>query len=315
MTRRKRLGLRLLALLTTGALYSCAHHSAPPISLNPKCMAVPDFLKERGPRTAVTLVGTFHFAYPQRDEYKSKFFVDVLSPQRQQEVEELVALLSNFQPTTIAIESDDQRSTDSAYNAYRAGHRELTRNETEQIGFRLAARLGLRRIYAIDASSRSYYPKITDSTYASHVRELGPSDTTWDAKFLALYRFDDSLTTVLSLRHMYAYMNSPERLREGHGNYLVGDFKLSRDPDYFGPDIATRWWNRNLRIFNNVQHITNSTSDRILVLIGAGHVPLLKHAFESSPEYRYIEVNDYLTGRRVSSPSETDSSRESKICP
>ncbi len=50
----------------------------------------------------------------------------------------------------------------------------------------------------------------------------------------------------------------------------------------------------NSRIFANVQRITEGPQDRILLIIGAGHLGLLRHAFETSPEYQLVEVGDVL---------------------
>ena len=79
-----------------------------------------------------------------------------------------------------------------------------------------------------------------------------------------------------------------------HGHYLVGTFKLGRGDDYFGADLKTAWYNRNLRIFHNIQHATSGPGDRILIVIGSGHVPILRHAAQASPEYELVEVCDVL---------------------
>src|SRR5689334_10738509 len=74
---------------------------------------------ERKP-TKVLLLGTFHFAYPQADAHKTdaKNFVDVLSSQRQAELQELADVIKRFQPTRIYVESFKQDYHDSLYSAY-----------------------------------------------------------------------------------------------------------------------------------------------------------------------------------------------------
>jgi pheromone shutdown protein TraB len=64
--------------------------------------------------------------------------------------------------------------------------------------------------------------------------------------------------------------------------------------EYPGVDAKTAWYNRNLRIFANLQRITDRTDERILVIIGAGHVPILRHTVQASPEYALVEVADVL---------------------
>jgi len=59
----------------------------------------------------ILIVGTYHMANPGRDIFNASAD-DVLSPRRQVEITELLAVLKRFRPTKIAIEStgyDDTR--------------------------------------------------------------------------------------------------------------------------------------------------------------------------------------------------------------
>src|SRR5664279_1604814 len=76
---------------------------------------------------------------------------DVRSPKRQQELAQLTDVLVKYQPTKIAIEADpDSKKVPAAFQEYLAGKHELSQNEIEQIGFRLAKRLGQKELYPID---------------------------------------------------------------------------------------------------------------------------------------------------------------------
>jgi hypothetical protein len=59
---------------------------------------------ERQP-TKVLLLGTFHFGYPNLDGHKtdSAKFINVLSPTRQKELEELAEVIMRFKPTRVYI--------------------------------------------------------------------------------------------------------------------------------------------------------------------------------------------------------------------
>ena len=257
---------------------------------------VPDVLDEAGPKAAVLVLGTFHFASPGRDRYRPRFAVDMLSAERQREVEDVVEQLAAYRPTRIAVEvlPERQAELDSLYDAYRTGHHVLGANEVYQLGFRLGARLGHDRVYAVDAPARLYEAIQTQEEWDARVQDFAPVDTTWDARYRAFYAYEDSLKTVLPLGSTLRYLNSPARVRQSHGAYLVGSFRLGTDDDPFGPDWATRWFNRNLRIFYNLQRITRGPDERLLLLIEAGHVPLIQSAVVSSPEYRLVEVGEVL---------------------
>ncbi|MFN0098299.1 MAG: DUF5694 domain-containing protein, partial [Gemmatimonadaceae bacterium] len=124
----------------------------------------------------------------------------------------------------------------------------------------------------------------------------GPlSATDWDARFTALHRQDDSLKTVRSLRETLTYLNSPERLRAGHGEYLVGNLLNNGVGDHFGADgFVSAWYNRNLRIDSNIARLVRHDDERVLVIIGAGHVPILLELLRSTPVVEVVGVREVL---------------------
>lgn len=261
----------------------------------------------RGDRAELLFLGVFHFDDQGLDAYKPRFKVEILAPGRQRELQDLTSQLARFRPTKIAVEAEpaDQPRLDSLYAAFGGGTFELGRNEIHQIGFRLARHLGLPKVFAVDAEARSYMR-------GEHVRakldSLGVTmdalmkriqDDPWTARYQQLYARDDSLKTVRSLTDQLLYMNSAERIRIGHGAYLVGSFKFGSDLDYLGPDDATSWYNRNLRIFSNLQALTSSPRDRILLIVGAGHLPILRFLAESSPEHRLRELAEFVAPSRA----------------
>jgi len=99
---------------------------------------------ERKP--SLLIVGAPHFGNPGRDVVNVRV-PDVLSPDRQREIEAVVDQLAAFRPTRVAVEwpAEEQARLDQRYADYRAGRHTLTANERDQIGLRLAARLGLSR--------------------------------------------------------------------------------------------------------------------------------------------------------------------------
>ena len=83
-------------------------------------------------------------------------------------------------------------------------------------------------------------------------------------------------------------------MRIGHGHYVLSYLGLGNDEEYPATDSLTGWWyNRNLRIFSNVMRVMEP-GDRLLLLIGAGHVPIIRHAADASPEIDLVEVSAVL---------------------
>lgn len=258
------------------------------------------------PRARVLLLGTFHFDDPGLDDYVPQFAWDARTAEHQSEIARVVEQLGRYAPTRIALEwpASRQATLDSLYEAYRTGGAEPSADERQQLGFRVAHQLGHERVYAVDAQGRSYTPELTQEEYEARVARLSAAadpaivaaQRGIELRYRRQHRTDDSLKTVMRLEDYLVRRNEEAALLESHGEYLIGGFHLGSGDDYLGPDMRTRWYNRNLRIFHNLRRITRSADERLLVIIGAGHVPILRHAVEASPEYELVEVSAYLAG-------------------
>ena len=255
-----------------------------------------------GPRkpTKVLLLGTFHFAYPNLDGHKtdSANFVNVLSPQRQKEMAELAEVVRRFKPTRMYVESFRQAYHDSLYSAYRAGNYTLGRNEIFQIGYRVAGMMNLTKVYCVDASNfmseNSNRFAFIDSMWNAP-KSNRERDAYWSRLYKKMYDLGDSLNKELTMLENFLLMAEPITQRRMHGAYMVGGFNTK---DQSGPDGLAMWWySRNLRIFNNILNTSPAGEDRIVVLFGNGHAPILRHCFEASPEFELVELKDLLEKR------------------
>jgi hypothetical protein len=99
----------------------------------------------------VMVLGTFHFENPGRDYVKTSV-TDILSVERQKELRGLLDKIKEFKPTKIALEVEPKSAEKiiTRYSSYLAGQDTLRRNETDQIGFRLAKELGHKTVYCVD---------------------------------------------------------------------------------------------------------------------------------------------------------------------
>lgn len=248
--------------------------------------------------TKVLLLGTFHFGYPNLDTHKtdSANYIDVLSKQRQKELQELADVILRFKPTRFYIESWNPSFHDSLYNEYLAGRYVAGRNENYQVGYRVAKQAGLKKLYPVDASNfasenyRQY--KWIDSMWNLNNAIDSVRDKYWAKQFSKLYTKSDSIEVTLTMLENFLLMAQPKTLQRMHGNYLVNGFGTTGDN---GPDMLAMWWySRNLRIFNKILQTEPTGEDRIVVLFGNGHAPILKHCFESSPEFEVVELKSLL---------------------
>ena len=83
----------------------------------------------------------------------------------------------------------------------------------------------------------------------------------------------------------------------------IHDARIGLSDQYPGADwLAHIWYARNLKIFVNLTRITESTDDRILLIIGVGHVYLVQQFLEDSGDYIIESPLEYLDAGDVEVP-------------
>lgn len=240
-------------------------------------------------RAEVLVLGTYHMNNPGRDLFNTKAD-DVLTPKRQAEIAQVVEALERFRPTKIAVErrAGDSRITKD-YADYLAGTHELTRNEIEQLGFRLAKKLGHPAVHAVDADGEFPYPRLVKYAQATGrqkeldalLAEVG-EDVKADNAYLASH-------TILE---MLLRLNADEKVAADVGLYMR-QAELGEPWDWAGADLVSDWFRRNMRIYTNVMQIA-APGERVLVIYGSGHLGWLQHAFGSNPRVRVRKLAEFV---------------------
>jgi hypothetical protein len=254
------------------------------------------------PQTKIMTLGVFHFAYPNLDAVKTdeKDQISVLEDPYQSEIIAISNAISEFNPTKIAVERgpEYQPVIDSLFSKYKSGTLDLGKSEIHQLGFRIGKQLNLDKIYCVDDWGRHYEnigTIFTDSVRLSRFKDyyLHSADT--------IYGVPVSAGKVTSITGELYEMNKPEYLKERLAVYLLHPFKYEEQPgDFTGVDFESgRWYNRNLRIFRNIQRIPYTTDDRILLIIGREHLNLLNLFFDVSREFELVSPLPYLERARL----------------
>jgi hypothetical protein len=238
-------------------------------------------------RPEILVVGTYHMANPGHDLHNTEAD-DVLTPKRQQDMVQLIEVLKRFHPTKIAIEADiGSKKVEQEYSDYLAGKYTLSRNETNQLGYRLAKELGHHSIYPVDEEGDFPYGRLLNYVKANglkdkfdaqdaNVREQGPKELDLQSHTI-LEKFED--------------MNSDAQVAKGVAWYFA--CVHYGDPyDYAGPDLVAAWYERNIRIYHNIVALIDSPKDRILVIYGAGHLGWLQQDIANDPSVKLRKLSD-----------------------
>ncbi len=253
-------------------------------------------------KAKVSILGTFHFDNPGLDSYKHQFPFDIVSKKRQNELNELLDALEAYRPTKIMVEVQRIKG-DSAYHKryqdYIKGTLDISqkRDEVYQIAFKLAKRLGHNKVYATDTESLKWFGADINEDYneEEYVKSLGQWKKYHRYDYQAASRFQDSLKSVLPLKQHFYFLNRPDNRLKNHQGYLTELAIVGAGDLYNGADATARWYQRNLRIFANTYDFVDlDKQERLLLIYGSGHVYTLKQFFQDSPDFKYIEINNYL---------------------
>lgn len=245
-------------------------------------------------RTEVLLLGSYHMANPGADAFNLEAD-DVLAPKRQAEIRAVVDRLARFAPTRVAVEAPwADTATVARYRAYVEGERELRRSEEEQIGFRLAGRLGHETVHAVDVRLDLDFEAVGRvasrderlSRRLAEMQEVGRQAMALMGRWLA------EGTVGSMLRHM----NEPDNLFRAHMIYTDFFVPVVVGDDYAGADMVAGWYRRNLRIFANLTRVATEPDDRLLVVYGQGHIPILRQLVIEHPDFCVEDPVPYLEG-------------------
>jgi len=245
---------------------------------------------EPAARAEVLVLGVYHMANPGRDVFNMKAD-DVLAPKRQAEMAELVGVLKRFRPTKVAVEADVwNEDVAKRYANYVTGRHELSRNETEQVGFRLAKEMGHATVYPVDVDGDFPYLRLVNyAKGAGRSQELEAVH----AEVGAMVKAQDEYLASHTVLETLLYMNAEEKVARDVGFYYR-QAHVGEPGDWAGADLVADWFRRNVRIYANVAGLASSPNERILAIFGAGHLGWLRQDLANDPTLRLRTLGELV---------------------
>ncbi|HEX5733928.1 MAG TPA: DUF5694 domain-containing protein [Blastocatellia bacterium] len=243
-------------------------------------------------RAQVMVLGVYHMDNPNQDYVKTNVD-DHLSEKRQGQILEVSELLAKFKPTRIVLEAVEGVSpVHRNYDAYLKGEYALKADERDQLGLRLAKQLGHKRVYAVDHRIGMDFESVVQAAQQSGNRVFLEA---FQGVMAEIQEFEKRKAR-MTVREILAEMNDPTHIAKARDLYL--QIARVRSGDKFvGADVLTNWYQRNFRIFSLLAPVIESPEERVLVIFGAGHAPILRELVQSSPDLQLVEPNDYLSKR------------------
>ena len=236
-------------------------------------------------------IGTFHMG-KTNDANQIEF--DENDTKNQLAVKKIAAKLSLFRPTVIIVEMppENDAKLQNEYSEYVSNPTMQFKNpsEIQLLAYELGRISGAKRIYGID-HKMSY-------NYNIGAEMQNSIDSLWHNKYYKNpFKYhpqiiaDDSKLSLL------------DKLKQINQNTYL-DFLIAVNAEmlshvgsakgFEGADEATKYYQRNIRMYSNLNRIILADTDRVFILLGASHTAYFRDFFSRSPKYKMINTFDYL---------------------
>ncbi|MBS4201763.1 hypothetical protein KHA93_19350 [Bacillus sp. FJAT-49732] len=249
-------------------------------------------MKKVNKKPTILILGTFHMA-PSSDLFQSKLD-DFLTLKKQQEIREVVERFKQYKPNKLAVERVTKRDHElnEEFRRYKNGDFELQVNEIYQLGFRIADELNHEKVYAIDWMEQGAGTRSAGEVY-EWAKENQPDLSQSIYGWLEAASQGETQGVAPTILDLYRGCNDPIEIKKHHEMYInmarIGDID-----HYVGIDWLIWWYQRNLILFSNLARLATSANDRILFIVGSGHVQILYQFLEESGLFNLERADTYL---------------------
>ena len=235
--------------------------------------------------------GSFHMGLTI-DANKVEF--DENDKKNQLAIHEIARKLSLFKPTVIIVERPPEYDLklQGEYNEYLLNPQMKFKNpsEIELLGYEVGRISGVKRIYGID-HKMSY-------NYSIGTKIVNSIDSLWHNKY-----YKDPLKYYPKVNIDQKNLNLLEKLKITNDNLYL-DFNIEANAEmlshvgsekgFEGADEATKYYQRNIRMYSNLNRLNLTSKDRVFILMGASHTAYLRDFISRSPKYKMVNTFNYL---------------------
>ena len=168
----------------------------------------------------------------------------------------------------------------------------LPLNETYDVAVRLAAQLGLQRVYAVDDHT-------ADSVQGSAGPGFGPAlQAIWSSSKFPESDENDAREKAVkdgaTMIDFYRFMNAPRIQRA----FIKGDYHWAMNtasPELYGRQYVAWWETRNLRMVANIRAaFGNRPGARVLNIVGASHKPYYDAYLDMMSDVKLVDAEAVL---------------------
>jgi hypothetical protein len=251
-------------------------------------VALPAYPQQSG-NSQVMLFGTFHFANPGKDAVKTEQ-INVMTEENQAYLAGLSERIAAFKPTHVLIECEPAVSEkyQTEFNSYLGGNEPLGSNENYQLGFRVAKLAGLSGVTCYNAS----YDWKAEQLFEYMSTQDQATKQEFDAEIARITAKKTADHQNLTLKQLLNSSNDPSADAVNKNLYLMTNV-VGAGAGFEGADAAASWWQRNFRMYANIQKVAVPGS-KVVVFGGQGHTAILKDLLADDLQRTAEPVIPYL---------------------
>ncbi len=244
----------------------------------------------------VMIIGMEHFANPGQDLINTKV-ESVLTPKKQQELQDISESLMRFKPTLVAVEglTNEPEFIEQDYLTFEAEDLLKDPNETVQVGYRLAKMAGLSNVYGIDEQPSDgepdYFPA---DKFFKHL-----ADTKQQEEFnLAFANIKQELDGFFA-KHKKEHLGNYLAKLNSKGSPVISlsfyleMLKYDQGEKQPGAEVFAYYMMRNTKIASKLLDVAKP-GDRVVVVYGAGHKAWLDFIFNNMQGVELVDPVPYL---------------------
>lgn len=235
--------------------------------------------------------GTFHMGYTN-DGRTTEF--DERNKENQKKVHTIAEMLAVFKPTVIIVEKvpEYNEQLQNEYKNYLSTPDMFFESpgEVELLAYELGRLSGTKKIFGIDH-------KMGYNWRVGHDIE-NAIDSIWYNQF-----FENPMQYYPEVNVNEDSLSLLDKLKlTNHDAFL--DYLITVNADmlthagteegFEGADEASKFYQRNLRMYSNLNRIQLKEDDRVFILMGASHTAFFRDFMSRSPKYEMVNTFEYL---------------------
>jgi uncharacterized protein YfkK (UPF0435 family) len=236
-------------------------------------------------------VGTFHMGFTT-DANTTEF--DQHDKENQLKVHDIVKKIALFKPTVIIVEAlpEYDEKLQAQYKAYIENPNMFFKSpsEVELLAFELGRLSKTERIYGIDHKMNYNYliaKEIENSIDSGFVNNF----YTNPLQFYPEVDIDEDALNLLDKLKLTNNQQYLDFLMTINADIMT---HVGTEKGFEGADESAKYYQRNLRMYSNLNRIKLNKDDRVFILLGASHTAFFRDFISRSPKYEMVNTFDYL---------------------